>query len=254
MRIVSKDKPQPLFVKGLVYSDPGIGKTLWCATAADVPEMNKVAFINTDRGTFSLPPEVEDKLTIFEPGLNDDGSRNGNTLKEIHDLVFKIVSEKKFNTIILDGATELQSMSLEDVAETVKSNEINMQVYMKESRLIKNTFRMLRDAPVHVIVTALVKRDFTKPKKMDESPTLTAVRPEMTASVANAVQGFMNFVFYMYKDEDEGTRKFCIENMGKVKAKTRNSTFYSLMKHDLTVDSNPMSKILEFTKKSKETK
>lgn len=211
----------------LVYGPPGAGKTLLASTAMDHKDLSEVLFLNVEGGFLTI---ADREYTSIDLGRDDDGRPNGRTLKDLEDIVWKVVTKAegfgKFKTLALDSVTELQVRDLEDLINEAKAkgknkelDEIGQQEYLKSTNRMRRILRMLRDANVHVIITALAKQitpeGATKP---------TEIVPSLTKALAENIQGYMDAVWYLYPDKD-GQRRLLTQPLGPVRAKTRHTAF-----------------------------
>lgn len=232
MKIYSLKKELPK-INALIYGDPGAGKTLLAAGAADIPEMRDVLLVNIEGGTLTI--RSKDNIHAVDIGRDENGKPTGNTIKELEDITWNILTNQhgmgRFKTVIIDSVTELQTQDLEDlVTEANKKNsnrsidDISLHEYKRDGARLKRIFRHLRDAPINLIVTALPKKIVDDPKA--EKPRVVEVRPSLTQSVALSLMGYVDFVWFLYKEEQGNKRFMLTQDLGPVKAKTRNQKFH----------------------------
>ena len=89
----------------LIYSQPGAGKTTFCGTVADVPELCPALLIDIERGTLSIAnKDYGDKLTIVHVKTYDDVKKLFDMLSGNKDMPFK--------TVIIDPVDRLQELIL----------------------------------------------------------------------------------------------------------------------------------------------
>lgn len=218
----SKQKP---YLKALIYAKPGLGKTTLAASCLDHPELNDVLFINIDKGLLSI---ADREVTVAEIGIDESGVSTGNIVKELEDILFKIVAKQpeyaKFKTVVIDSATELQVHNLEDISKG--KNQITQPDYGKDSKALKKVASALRDMPLNVIITALAKSRFDGP---EDAKKLVEIGPALTASVSEALMAAVNFVWYLGLDPKSGNRILLTREMGVIRAKTRNQKFQEMI-------------------------
>lgn len=218
-----KLKPGNMKLKILIYSKPGIGKTALAATAQDHPNMKDVLFCNIEGGLTTIAGrgdiEVED-ITGF---------------KDLEALFWKLANKEKgydhFNTVVIDSATELQTRNLEElVREGIKKkkdrdpDEIYQEDYGKSTTQLKRMFRWFRDLPVNVIITALPRYSYPKTAQSNPNAEPFEVSPQLTTKLGESVMGYVDMVWYMYKDDDE-VRYLLTREYGPYRAKTRGMKF-----------------------------
>jgi hypothetical protein len=187
----------------LVYGRPGAGKTTFAASAQDHPAMKNVLFINVEGGLLSIAhrsdimavdcKSIVDLDAVFWAIINRDQVANS--------------AFKGINTVVLDSGTELQTFDLENIvreevaskrnAKRTSDDEIWREDYGKNTNRMKRALRGFRDAQINFIVTALPKSIMAS----SESSTPVEVVPWFTSKLGDALQGYMDMVFYMYRDE-----------------------------------------------------
>lgn len=225
------EKTKPL-IKALIYAKPGTGKTQLAATAMDHEDLKDVLFINVEGGLLTV---ADREVLAIDIGRNSDGTPNGKVVADLEKVIWDVVAKKPgyetIKTVVLDSASELQTINLEDVVLEDGKHDIDMrqlQDYGKDSARLKRVLRMLKDIRFNVIFTAIV-RTTTAP----ESTKVVEVAPALTNKVAEALMGYVDFVWYMYKD-DAGVRYLLTEEKGPIRAKTRNKKFYDAIGNKVT--------------------
>lgn len=214
------EKPR---INALIYGRQGCGKTTLCATANDHPDLANVLFLNVEGGLLSVSGRGDIKKIDI---------RNIDVVEEVFwDLVNKDPDYADIQTVVIDSGSELQSLNLAQiVAEAVNSNKnkrddqdfIQLDDYGKSNAQLKRIFRWYRDAPFNVIITALPQYIFPRGNNQ-ENQEPTDCLPQFTAKLAEAVMGYMDFVWYMY--EVDGERKLLTRPKGIYRAKTRGPRF-----------------------------
>jgi KaiC/GvpD/RAD55 family RecA-like ATPase len=242
-------------IKWLVYSPPGVGKTTFAAKVAEREDMRPVLIVNIDRGESSVMDATHVKQVF--PGYNDDGTRNYTTLKDIEDIIWAIISKKpgwEFKTVIIDSISELQARNLEEIVYwDMKMNpkadrnkdrsidDIHVNDYGTSTSNIRRVVRMLRDAHIHVIITAWMSVVREKKKDGGEGPIL-AIEPMLTDKLGKAVRGLVEAVWYMYIDEKDSDKQRVIltEKKGVVEAKTRVAAWQKMLGNEVR-DPHPVT-------------
>lgn len=226
---VQKTKP---FIKALIYGKPGVGKTLFASTAMDHADLKDVLFINVEGGLLTIADRQPLAVNI---GRNEDGTPNGTIVADLEKVIWALVAKKNgyenIKTVVLDSASELQTINLEDVVLSDGKHDIDerkIQDYGKDSARLKRVFRMLKDLKLNVIFTAIVRTTIEK-----EGTKILEVAPNLTDKVKEALMGYVDFTWYMYKD-DAGVRYMLTEEKGPIRAKTRNKKFYEAIGNKVT--------------------
>lgn len=237
MKIYPLKKSKP-FIKVLVYGKPGVGKTTFAASAQDHPELRDVLVINVEGGLLS----VSDKnLLVADVGRNDDASTNGKTMQDVEDVAWNIFTRKpgyeKIKTVVVDSLTELQARDLEDLVAKGRerkpkkpdgtlrtADEIFQEDYGQDTARMRRIFRMLRDAPINLVCTALTKSVMPANVARGQTAEPIEVLPNLTNKVGESLMGYMDFVWFFYKDAD-GNRAILTQTKGVYQAKTRYDKF-----------------------------
>lgn len=212
----------------LIYGNQGSGKTYLAATAQDHKDMSPVLVLNTDGGLMTLA------------GRGDIDAEDVTSVEQLEEIFWKIQEKdpeyKKYKTIIIDSVTELQSLNLlELVNKNIKKknqqkirtqDDIYQEDYGKSTTQLRRVFRMFRDCPINTIMIALPKYKF--PSGATDASTPAEVMPSLTTKLGDSLMGFVDFVWYLYKeDDDKGNevRKLLTRDHGVYRAKTRGVNF-----------------------------
>jgi len=229
---ITKDN---LKFKGLIVGPPGVGKTTFAATAVEHPDMREVLFLNFEGGFLGLEKSVRDRVHKVDIASPEDLEAT------FWALVNKDPRYASIKTVIIDSGTEMQTMSLESAVrsriqrdtkkgktpkdgEEFSVDDIYQEDYGKDTARLRRLFRWFRDAPYHVIITALTKEVYAKGVARGVEPKLEAVLPSFTAKLNESVRGYMDFVWYLFQD-GEGKRGLLTQERGAWKAKTRGPAF-----------------------------
>lgn len=175
---IETPKEAQKWVNILIFGRPGCGKTTLAASAAEVPEMQNVLFVDIESGSASvLGTGIEDvvRITKFEEigDIHDflkhqcmarDSSNPEENLKKVSQQYFgePDAVTKFFNTVVIDTYTELQrlnmyrilgidmdNLQIEEESETPEFKHWNLTT--NDMRKVTRAFRNL---PIHTILTS----------------------------------------------------------------------------------------------------
>lgn len=208
-------------IKLLIFGRPGVGKTEFAAQAQETPDMADVLFINIEGGLLTVRNR---DISAIDVGRKDDGSSNDDIVGDVEKVIWAIATKQPgydtIQTIVCDSASELQTRDLEDIVKKLAKHDIDtrfQQDYGMNTARLKRIFRMLKDLNVNVIFTAIERVTLEGTKTVE-------VAPALTDKVKEALMGYVDFVWYYYKDAD-GKRWLLTDEKGPFRAKTRNKSF-----------------------------
>jgi hypothetical protein len=179
----------PTTAKILLYGEPGVGKTTFCAALGE-----KVLILATEPGTGGIEAFVQPIRSWTEFRAVGAELAAGK-----HD----------FTTLAVDTADELQRMCQEHVcAEHNILHPADLE-YGKGWSLVSDEWRLrcakLANLGLGVIFVSHQKSEEIKQRN---GLTYTTVRPAMTGQAGKFLEGFVDFVLHADIEEDEnGTRR-----------------------------------------------
>lgn len=279
------NKPTGLspWLKLLVYANPGFGKTTLIASAVDVTQMQDILWIDAEKSELvvsdnpRISPDgqqhlLENRVPINAfrdlPPIHDwlkghcrarDAYLTTKDPKQLDILRAEearlrgcskddIPNPKLYRTVLLDSATEVNTMSLTDLfgieeAKIVTGEKDEQEVagwteFRMNMQRIQLVMRSFRDLPMNFLCTAHVQYKQDEMKKFYYEPALTG-------QLAKMVQGHFDIVGYMQvgKAGDKTEYRLYVRPTGNFHAKNRRSVFQG----DYFLDPT-MTSIMEQTK------
>jgi hypothetical protein len=228
--------PQELTVanqklKLAVYGQSGVGKTTFLATAYDHPDLAPALILDFEGGLISVA--YRGRQVKFE---------EIHTWQDLEKYAAKLWSNdgeyREFKSVIVDSASEMVTLARQEAVEiNVRRNrggenrdkdDIELGDYSLASTKLLRMFRMLRDLNRHIFVSG-----FPRPIYKGKPPNaaVAEIAPGFaTGALKETMIGLFDYVFYMYKDEDDnGRRKLLTVDYGLYRAKTRGQQFSAVL-------------------------
>lgn len=167
----------------LVYGDPGVGKTVFCASALG---LGKVLILNTEGGMASI--RNTDVHVVDVTSMDD--------LNETYEML----SETKhgYTTVCIDNLTELQRVITESVLEGTSKDTPAMRDWGVIRERVIRIIRYFRDLDANLIVTCHVTSEKDEDERMFRSP-------DLVGKLKKQIAGFFDEVGYMFVDTGEGS-------------------------------------------------
>ncbi len=201
----------------LIYGDQGTGKTVFGASAADVDDMKEVLFMDVEGGLISVN-ERDDLLSVEIASISEAS-------EVLWALATGAEDYKGIKTVVLDSVTALQEREVGAIRKRKgrKPNETDPRDWAEAAGPMREFLRGLRGVKVNTVVIARAKEeyegDFFSPGPLKE------IRPDLTGSVARALMGYQDFVFFLKAVTDTDgkvTRYALTRDFKKMRAKCRN--------------------------------
>jgi hypothetical protein len=204
------------YINLLVYGNSGVGKTVLCGSAQEVPSMRPVLMIDVEGGSFSLRD--------FYPEVDVVRVDSWRDMQTVYDSLYN--GEGGYQTVILDSLTEIQKFSMSTIMRSVKKEDPNrdeevpgIREWGKNLWQVRAVVRGFRDLPMNVLFTALADHERDQRTGLDKSTVGIQGRSR------TEVPGFVDFVVYMYmKFHDESNKRFLLtQQTEKETAKDRSN-------------------------------
>lgn len=213
------------YIKALIYGPYGAGKTTFAASAVDVPEMQRVLFIDAESGSMSLSGLDLDVIRInkysqiariYEFLRLHVRYRDSNDNEKLMELQTRFrggtgkEEPKRYNTVVIDSLTEVQKycmyslLNIEFSSGNVRLDNVVDTPQFKEwgeaAEMIRLLIRSFRDLPMHVIFVC------SEQEKDDDNKVIR--RPNLPGKLAGESQGFFDVVGYIRSlATDDGTAR-----------------------------------------------
>lgn len=197
------DNPEQDRLKLLMYGVPGSGKTWFAGSAADVPQMSRVLMLSARGNPESLrrrpfeiePPDVFvisqlDDLNVFYDFLAAGQPEDAGVVE-------RLGLRPPYNTVVVDGMTELQRFTLAKAGgyDKLKIGQQGRQLQIQEfNPVLEHTTRMaalfyglgdpVNAHPVHVIITCL------EWQKLDMASGTRDCKPLIWGSAGDELMGY----------------------------------------------------------------
>lgn len=186
---VNKVTARAPFINMLIYGDPGAGKTVLAGSAAAVPEMSPVLFVDVEGGTYSLKSFYPDVDVV-----------RVKTLPEMVGVYRELgTMQHDYKTVVVDSLSEVQKMIMASIMREVieKDDERDPDVpsireWGKSAEQVRRMVRGFRDLDMNVIFTALMDEE-----KHEKTGKITKY-PMLPGKGKKEVAGFMDIVLYAY--------------------------------------------------------
>lgn len=205
MARISKPEVASPYLKILIYSEPGVGKTTLAATAP------KPLIIDVERGTRVLANKDIDVLEFV-------------SIEQVEKVIEYAVRGEpafdKYETFVFDSLSEMQRRVL-DAQLDKSSKSVGAPVYKatwdhygENTQRLRSLMSRFRDVKRNIIVTAQAKMD------KDESSGIPFMRPDLTPKLAATIVGLFDIVGY-YRIDSKGQRVLQVQPTKTIIAKTR---------------------------------
>lgn len=173
----------------LIYGKSGVGKTRLAGSAAAVPEMSPVLFVDIEGGTFTIRDIYPDAHVVRVTSWPD--------LQIVYEALFD--EETPYRTVVLDSLTEIMKFNMYAIMQGVVKKEAerdpdipSVREWGKNIEQLRKFIRAFRDLPINTIFTALSTEE--KNQKTGATEKKIALNGKLSLEAA----GFLDIVVYMY--------------------------------------------------------
>jgi len=245
----------------MAYGDYGTGKTRLVGSAALVPDMRDVLFIDAEAGDLTISTEdqvdyaesakkyidvvsvntfkqlarVQEFLKLHCTLRDAEGEEAEKKLKDLEERLMPGTFDadkpaRRYRTAIIDSLSEAEQFSMYQLLGISDRTRLDEEVaspewaeYKRNHSQILRTIRAFRDLPMHILMTAGAAYIQDENKRM-------LWQPALTGRLAKQCQGFMDVVGYMFVTADETSQNKKIHNLQvqpspRINAKCRFSNF-----------------------------
>jgi hypothetical protein len=202
----------------LVYGEPGVGKTYFCATAQDSEDTRPMLFLDVEGGVVTIRKRKD--IDVRPVRSIDD-------VVQVQNELFKDPSYYK--TVVLDSLSELQRLDMRTIMKVEKATARNpeaidedvatQRAWGKSRERLSRIIRAYRDLPCHTIMTALVGTE-----QEDKDSPVKLYYPSMPGKLRGEVPGYFDVVGFMQAVPDSSggiTRTLQVQKTKRVVAKDR---------------------------------
>lgn len=197
-------KPQDAlpYLNAMIYGDSGSGKTLLSASAAFVPELAPVLFIDVEGGTHTISHFEDTSAIDIVPDPESERTLRWTDIQKIYDELYN--GRHPYKTVVIDSLTEMQKLAMSHVlGNTGKMNfdaEGNLPQFKDwhiNTEQMRRMVRAFRDLPMNTIFTALADEKADPRTANSENPRMIK-NPSFTKKLAIEIPAFFDMVFYLY--------------------------------------------------------
>ena len=203
-----------VWLKALVYGKYGSGKTFWAGTAADVPALRDVLYLDFEGGYMTLANRPDHIVRVAVSNfahlnfwkdylirhcqLRDAGDIEGMAAMQSARFEEDFEQPYQFNTVIIDSLSEANKVLMSqilgiDPTHTDLDSAVENATFEhwgQAAQRIQLLIRAFRAIPINVIFICSEK------EKEDERKQIR-IQPNLAGQLANDVQGFLDVVGYL---------------------------------------------------------
>ena len=187
-------------VCGIIYCDPGIGKTTMSAT---LPE-GMTAFISTEAG---IGPLLGSKHIIFDLQAVATNQYKGDILKAINELhVYLRTASHPFEYVVIDNISELEQLVIQYLTQSRNKQFTEIKEYGDAAFKLREYIHLYRDLifqDINVIINAW---ELPLEIRNSNGTIITRTFPKMSKKIAVEMCGIVDFVGHLEVHEKSGDR------------------------------------------------
>lgn len=242
------------WIKGMVYGDPGVGKTVFLGSCSVVDDMSNLLFVNLEGGVTPLrdhypnvdvvsPSSVDEFNELYDflathVKLREQYERNpkdNNIKKKLLKLEERIKDKNQisdepvlYRSVAIDSLTEIQKLIMANImgrnpGRLVFDPDLDLpriKEWGQNSETVRLLVRTFRNLPIHVWFSA------HKQRNQDDKTGEIEILPSLPGKLPDQISGMLKVVGYMYTADDnseidEFKNVLLLKNSGKYKAKSR---------------------------------
>lgn len=218
---------QRTFLRMLSYGQPGTGKT---TAATSLSQLGKVLIVDAEGGVKARALEKHGVvLSNIETWPDNPGDMTFEGIEQLYiELRAELMADPDaYVGVVIDSMTELSRRLLETVTAAALEKaarlgkqrdrfQTNLEDYGTASSMMRSVLRRFTDLPLHVVMTALERRD-------QDDDGAVSYGPALGPAIANDTMGLVDVVCYSTV-EQIGDERFYLGSMVPVnrrKAKDR---------------------------------
>lgn len=212
------------FYKGLIYGDPGSGKTTALAAAA---RKGHIVYIDAEKG---LKPKALKRQGVPVENIEPWRDTSFDGLMKLHqNLVMRLADSEKIYAVCMDTGTEMiRTLLHESVmkgvakAERIGKERSEFDLFQEDYGVVteqmRKVMRLFHGLDCHYFMACHVRRDTDDDGKIRKGPGLTP-------AVAADYRGYLDFIVHLRVEDipgqEEGERIGLCRPQGVYEAKDR---------------------------------
>lgn len=231
-------------LKMLVYGDPGIGKTVFCGSVVDVPELMPALMLDLEGNTDSIESKCNYLNEVSELGNPQPGKidvlrvqgtpkiSKGKIVEDTSEIFIRLEDACKYlaeefsdsvpyKTVIIDSLSDVDKYVTKYVLDTFSIKRFNPRLpelkdYQMVNTVMMDIINVLKLLDYHLIVTC---------KPYFEGEDQSEIRPKLTGQLRTEIPGALKYSCPLVSRN--GKRVLYFQPFGKYSAKdcSENSPF-----------------------------